>query len=98
MDRTERQQLRTITHEVAGWVSEAYSVRNNRAKIDRVCNEAVERMRRTVVEVRHDSQVGWRILLLRSDDGRYLSDIARQNHLPLISPAEDKALAGLIAE
>jgi SNF2-related domain len=98
MERNERQQLRTITHEVAGWVSEAYSVRNNRAKIDRVCNEAVERMRRTVVEVRRDSQVGWRILLLRSDDGRYLSDIARRNHLPLISPAEDKALAGLTAE
>ena len=65
MERNERQQLRAITDEVAGWVGEARSVLSYRAKIDDAGNEAVDRMRRAIEHVRRDGQVDWRVLLLR---------------------------------
>jgi superfamily II DNA or RNA helicase len=98
MERYERQQLRAITDEVAGWVGEARSVLSYRAKIDVAGNEAVDRMRHAIEHVRRDGQDDWRVLLLRSGDGRDLSDIARQNQLPSISADEDKALASLTTQ
>ena len=95
MERNERQQVRAITDEVAGWVGEARTVLSYRATIDVAGNDAVDRMRRAVVHVRHDGEVGWRIMLFRPGDGRPLSDIARQKHLPSISADEDKVLASL---
>lgn len=98
MERNERQQLRAITEEVVRWVDDAHSVLSYRARINGVGNDAVDKVRRAVVTVRHDGQVSWRILLLRPGDGRYLSDIARQTQLPSISAHEDKALAVLTTE
>ena len=98
MERNERQELRAITDEVARWVDDAHSVLSYRAKIDGVGNDAVDRIRRAVVIVRHDGEVGWRIMLLRPSDSRYLSYIARQDHLPSISTDEDKALASLTTQ
>ena len=98
MERNERQQLRAITDEVAGWVGEARSVLSYRAKIDVAGNEAVDRMRHAIEHVRRDGQDDWRVLLLRSGDGRDLSDIARQYQLPSISADEDKALASLTTQ
>jgi SNF2-related domain len=98
MERNERQQLRAIIEEVARWVDDAHSISSYRARINGVGNDAVDKIRRAIVPVRHDGQVGWRILLLRAEDGRYLSDIARQKHLPSISAHEDRVLAGLTEE
>ena len=67
MERNERQQLRAITDEVARWVDDAHSVLSYRAKINGVGNDAVDRIRRAVVPVRRDGEVGWRIVLLRPE-------------------------------
>jgi superfamily II DNA or RNA helicase len=95
MDRDERQQLRAITDEVAGWVDEARSVLSHRAKIDEAGNDAVHRMLSAVAVVRQPGQDGWGVMLLRSGDGCYLRDIARQSHLPPVSADEHKALESL---
>ena len=98
MERNERHQLHAITDEVARWVDDAHSVLSYRAEIAGAGNEAVDRMRRAVVHVRRDGEVSWRIMLFRPGDGRYLSEIARQNHLPSISAAENRALTSLTTQ
>lgn len=95
MERDERQQLRAVTDEVAGWVSEAHSVLSHRAKVDQAGNDAVDALRRAVVDVRRDGHVGWRVMLLGSADERHLGDIARQAHHPSLSAHEQVALDSL---
>jgi superfamily II DNA or RNA helicase len=98
MERDQRQQLRAITGEVARWVGEANALLSYRAKISAAGDKAAKRIRRAVVDVRVDSQVAWRIMPLRADDNRDLSDIARQHHLPLVTVDEDKTLGGLATQ
>jgi ERCC4-related helicase len=85
MEKDERQQLRAVISEVTGWVDEARSLLSRRARIDNAGDDAVSRLRQAVVDVRPADHDGWRVMMLRVGDGRYLSDVARQHHLPLLS-------------
>lgn len=95
MERDERQQLRAIADEVASWVDEARSVLSHRAKVDKAADDAIYGMRRAIVQVRPPGQDGWRVMLLRPGDGRYLAEVAQQNLLAAVSADEQKTIDGL---
>jgi SNF2-related domain len=95
MEREERERLHAISREVAGWVDEARAVISHRDKVDKAGDDALDTMRRAVANVQGSGQAGWGVMLLRTVDSRYLSDIARQNRLPAVSAEERKALDGL---
>jgi len=98
MDRDERNELRTITDEVAGWVDQARSVLRHRAKVDKAADDALGALRRAVVDARRDGTVAWRAMLLRPDEGKLLGAVARQVHQPSLAPSESQALDRLAAE
>jgi len=98
MERDERQQLRTITDEVAGWVDQARSVLTYRAKIDKAADDAIGVLRRAVVDTRRDGTVEWRALPLSAGDSRLLGDVARQAHQPSMASAENRTLDRLSTE
>lgn len=92
MDRDERQQLRALIDEVAGWARQAHSVLSHRAEIDKAGQDAMQQLRRAVVAVQSPDQDGWRVMLLRSADSRNLGAVAKLNLLPAMSAGEYKAL------
>ncbi len=95
MDRDERQQLRETFDEVGRWVDQARGVLAHRASVERAGREAVAELRRRLAEVRLEGRVQWRVLPLRPDDSRSLSDVAGQASLPRITAQEHKAIDGL---
>lgn len=98
MERDKRQQLRTITDEVAAWVDQARSVLTHRAKIDKAAEDAIGALRRAVVDARRDGIVEWRALPLSAGDSRFLGDLARQAHQPSLTSDESRTLNRLTAE
>ena len=86
MDRDERNELRTITDEVAGWVDQARAVLSHRAKVDKAADDALGALRRAVVDARRDGTVAWRAMLLRPGDGQLLGEIARHANQPSLVP------------
>jgi ERCC4-related helicase len=98
MERYERQQLRSITNEVAGWVDQARFVVAHRARVEMAADAAVDSFRRAVMHLRGEGAVDWRVMPLTLSDGRLLGEIARNAHQPHLAPAQDRALAGLTTE
>lgn len=98
MDRDERQQLRSISDEVAHWVEQARGIVTNRVKAGRAGDEAITTLRRRVLSMSPAGLVAWRVLPLGPGDVGHLRDIAREAHLPAISPADEKVLEGLTTD
>ncbi len=98
MERIERQELRAVSDEVGAWVEQARSTLSARAKVEAAGAEAVDHLRRAVVDVHLDGQSKWRVLPLRHGDGGHLSLIARQRHLPVMSRGEADLLGRLLGE
>lgn len=98
MERTERQQLHAVSDEVGVWVENARATLAARAKVETAGVEAVDHLRRAVVDVRHDGQIKWRVLPLRDGDGGHLGLIARQRHLPVMNRREADLLRRLLGE
>lgn len=98
MERYERQQLRGIRDEVAGWAGRAGAVLAQRAAIAMAADGATGTLRRAVVDVGWDGTTAWRAIPLRSGDGRLLGEIARALHQPSLAPGEQETLERLTAE
>ncbi|WP_131735432.1 DEAD/DEAH box helicase [Actinomadura roseirufa] len=98
MERYERQQLRGIIDEVAGWVDQAHSVLAHRDEVARAADEAVESLSRAVVALRRDGPVDWGAIPLRPGDGRLLGRVARHAHLPSLAAGEDHTLRHLTTQ
>ncbi len=92
MEQDERRQLRTVINEVAGWLAEARAIQSHRARIDKAGDDAVSALRQAVTDVRLAGQDGWRVMPLRTGDGRRLSDVACQSLLPALSAADRQTL------
>jgi ERCC4-related helicase len=98
MERDERQQLRTVTDELASWVDQARSVLARRGAIDNAAGDATGALRRAVFAVGRNGTVEWRALPVRAGDGRLLGAIARQAHLPPLAADDSLALTRLTTE
>ena len=98
MERDERQQLRTVTDELAGWVDQARSVVTHRATVDGAAGDAIGALRHAVNDVRRNGTVEWRALLLNDGDGRLLGAVARQAHQPPLAAEESLALNRLTTD
>lgn len=98
MERQERQQLRTTSQHVAGWVDQAQNVIGHRAQVTSAADEAVGALRSATVPIRRDGAVAWQVLPLRATDGQRLAAVAHHAHLPAVSAAEQQALDGLTTD
>ncbi|GAA0966607.1 DEAD/DEAH box helicase [Actinocorallia libanotica] len=98
MGQNEQPQLREILTEISGWIDQARHLLARRVEADKAVPEAVAALQRKVVEVRRDGGAAWRVLPLRPDDGRYLSDIALRAFLPAISHDENRVIGQLVSE
>lgn len=92
MDKDQRQQLRTITDEVASWVDQVRSVYAHRAKVDKAADDAIGALRRAVIDARRDSTLEWRALALGVSDSRLLGEVARKKHQPTLTAKERLSL------
>lgn len=98
MERHDQQRLRAITDEVAGWVAQANSVTERRAKIEQTANGAVGALRHSVAEIRRDGAATWRVLPLRKTDGALLGAVARHAHLTPLTADDEQVLKRLVTE
>ncbi|AXY51430.1 MULTISPECIES: DEAD/DEAH box helicase [Rhodococcus] len=98
MERHDQQQLRAITDEVAGWVSQANLVIGERRKIEQAASGSIDTLRRSVMEIRRDGVAAWRVLPLREADSALLGDVARHAHLIPLTADDELVLKRLVTE
>jgi superfamily II DNA or RNA helicase len=98
VERNERQHLRGIRDEVAGWAGRARALLARRSEIAMAADGAAGALRRTVVDVGWDGTIAWRAMPLRPGDGRFLGEIARALHQPSLTPGEQETLERLTTE
>ncbi|WP_199487641.1 DEAD/DEAH box helicase [Actinomadura spongiicola] len=70
----------------------------HRVQVAMAAESAVESLRHGVVDVRVDRTVDWRVMPLRSGDGRLLGAIAGHADQPSMDPGEEGTLARLTTE
>ncbi|REK75524.1 ATP-dependent helicase [Rhodococcus erythropolis] len=98
MEQHDQQRVRVLTDEVTGWVNQANSVTERRAKIEQAATDAVATLRRSVVDVRRNGSAIWRMIPLRQTDSALLGEIARQSRLIPLTSANKLALKRLHGE
>jgi hypothetical protein len=98
MDRGERQQLRLLSDELSGWVELATPIREHRLGIASHAVAAEAGLRRSVVEIHSQGEVAWRVMLLRPQDRKSLSQLTAYRSLPRISASTNDALKKLTGE
>jgi superfamily II DNA or RNA helicase len=98
MERDERQRLRAIAGEVTGWIGQARSVLQHRARTDQAAGDALAALRRKVVDLPRDGHAPWRVLPLRPVDGRLLGAMAARARLPLITADTGQVLTRLTTQ
>ncbi|OUS97320.1 DEAD/DEAH box helicase [Rhodococcus sp. NCIMB 12038] len=98
MERHDQQQLREISDEVAGWVAQATTITDHRAKIEQTANCAVDALRHSVVEIHRDGTPAWRVIPLRRTDGTRLGDVARRTHLIPLTEDDQQVLKRLVTD
>lgn len=98
MDRNERQQLRAVSDEVAGWVASAEAWLAFQASTKGAAGQAGSAIAARAVTVRTDARAGWRIIALAATDGPALGALARQTQLPPLPDATSRTLNGLVTQ
>ncbi|NUS00681.1 MAG: DEAD/DEAH box helicase [Kribbellaceae bacterium] len=98
MDRDERRQLRDRAGQIQGWLELARRGMAERAAIEQTADDATRHLRGSVVDLRSEGLINWRLLALAPDDRRPLTDIARLTQLPSLAAREAGALRRLTTE
>lgn len=98
MEQDDRQRLRAIADEIAGWVNDANAIAGHRVTVEDASNTAVDTLRRTAVEVRREGTSAWHVIPLRAKDGPLLGDVARHAHLAPMSTDDEQVLTRLTTD
>ena len=98
MNRNEREQLRAVSEEVAGWVASAQAWLAFRTSTEQQAVQAAAAIRASAVTVRTGSRAGWRVIPIGTAEEPALSAIARKTRLPPLPSGAPETLHGLATQ